>query len=320
MSKNPIAVARKNEGNNFFKAKDYRNAIIKYSEAIEADPTDVTFFSNRSACYAALEEWEQAAEDGKQCIIINRSFVKGYFRAGLAYQNMGNLEAALDVVKRGLGVESTNADLKRMSREIEEAMRIRRVDAAIESANKLLAANEITDAYKTVDAALRLDPNNSTLNNLMDKIRPKYERAEKARVAGLDRNERMKEEGDTKFKNADFEGAIAAYTRCIESLRDDSNPLAIKCYANRAACYKQLSNFEATISDSTMVLEHKPDDVKSLIRRAQASEACERYKSALQDVRQVLAFGPDVCGKATYDLANGMQHRLNRVIAQLKQG
>lgn len=174
-----------------------------------------------SACYAALEEWEQAAEDGKQCIIINRSFVKGYFRAGLAYQNMGNLEAALDVVKRGLGVESTNADLKRMSREIEEAMRIRRVDAAIESANKLLAANEITDAYKTVDAALRLDPNNSTLNNLMDKIRPKYERAEKARVAGLDRNERMKEEGDTKFKNADFEGAIAAYTRCIESLRDD---------------------------------------------------------------------------------------------------
>lgn len=250
------------EGNNFFKAKDYRNAIIKYSEAIEADPTDVTFFSNRrlitlslchslflsslysllhysthsnyfyflfyfSACYAALEDWENAAEDGKQCIIINRSFVKGYFRAGLAYQNMGNLEAALDVVKRGLGVESTNADLKRMSREIEEAMRIRRVDAAIESANKLLAANEINDAYKTVDAALRLDPNNSTLNGLMDRIRPKYERAEKARVAGLDRNERMKEEGDTKFKNADFEGAIAAYTRCIESLRDDVSLLLI---------------------------------------------------------------------------------------------
>jgi hypothetical protein len=56
------------------------------------------------------------------------------------------------------------------------------------------------------------------------------------------------------------------------------------------------------------------------MRRAQASEACERYKSALQDVRQVIAFGPEVCGKATYDLANGMQHRLNRVINQLKQG
>ena len=152
---------------------------------------------------------------------MNRNFVKGYFRAGLALQNAGNLEAALEVVKRGLAVEPSNADLKRMSREIEEAMRLRRVDAAIEQANKLLANNEITDAYKTVDNALRLDPTNSTLNRLMDTIRPKYERAEKSRVAGLDRNERMKEEGDTKFKNADFEGAIACYTKCINAIGDD---------------------------------------------------------------------------------------------------
>ena len=54
------------------------------------------------------------------------------------------------------------------------------------------------------------------------------------------------------------------------------------------------------------------------MRRAQAFEACERYKLAIQDVRLVLSFGPEACGKATYDLANGMQHRLNRVIAQMK--
>ena len=29
------------------------------------------------------------------------------------------------------------------------------------------------------------------------------------------------------------------------------------------------------------------------MRRAQAYEACERYKSALQDVRQVLAYGQE---------------------------
>lgn len=72
------------------------------------------------------------------------------------------------------------------------------------------------------------------------------------------------------------------------------------------------------IGDSTAVLEYKPDDIKALVRRAQAYEACERYKSALQDVRQVLAYGAEAVGKPTYDLANGMQHRLNRVIAQLK--
>lgn len=55
------------------------------------------------------------------------------------------------------------------------------------------------------------------------------------------------------------------------------------------------------------------------MRRAQASEASERYKSALQDVRQVLALGQEAVGKATYDLANGMQHRLNRVIADMRK-
>lgn len=65
-------------------------------------------------------------------------------------------------------------------------------------------------------------------------------------------------------------------------------------------------------------MEYKPDDVKALIRRAQAFEACERYKSALQDVRQVLALGQEFVGKPTFDLANGMQHRLNKVIQQLR--
>lgn len=97
-----------------------------------------------------------------------------------------------------------------------------------------------------------------------------------------------------------------------------SSELALKCYANRSACYKQLSNFDHTIADCTAVLEYKPEDVKSLVRRAQAFEACERYKSALQDVRAVLALGVDVAGKASFDLCNGMQHRLNRVIQQLK--
>jgi stress-induced-phosphoprotein 1 len=319
MSKNQKALAAKAEGNAFFKNKQYSQAIEKYTEAIELDNTDVTFFSNRSACYAALNEWAKAAEDGKNCIVTNRSFVKGYFRAALALQKMENYEAAMDVVKRGLGVDSANADLKRMSRELEESMRLRRVEAAIEQARKQLRANEINDAFKTVDGALRLDPNNPTLNKLMEEIKPKYERAEKQRVAGLDRTERMKEEGDNFFKAAQFENAIKSYTDCLNALRDDSCELALKCYANRAACNKQISNFEGTIADSTMVLEHKPNDIKSLMRRAQASEASERYKSALQDVRQVLALGYDTVGKSTYDLANGMQHRLNRVIADLKK-
>jgi stress-induced-phosphoprotein 1 len=314
------AQALKAAGNDFFKNKNYENAIAKYTEAIAADPSDVTFYSNRSACYAALNKWTEAAEDGRQCIIVDKTFVKGYFRAALGQQNMGNLDAASDYVVRGLGIEPSNADLKKMSREIDEAQRQKKVESSITTAEQQLASNDAVSAFKTVDAALRLDPNNERLKKLLARIKPLYDRAEKERVSTLDPTERIKEEGDNLYKASQFEKAISSYTKAIDGIKDKTSEIALKCYGNRAACYKQLSNFDGTIGDCTHILEYKPDDIKSLIRRAQAYEACERYKLALQDVRQVIAFGVDAAGKATYDLANGMQHRLNRVIAQLKNG
>ena len=208
------------EGNNFFKAKSYEQAIEKYTEAIALDPSDVTFYSNRSACYAALGKWTEAAEDGRQCIVTDKSFVKGYFRAALAHQALGNLEAASEAVKRGLGIDSTSADLKRMSKEIDESSRMKKVDAMIAQAEKQLASSDVTGAYKPLDNALRLDPTNSMLNRMMDKVRPKFEMAEKHRMASLDPKERLKEEGDTLFKAANFEGAIKAYTKCLDSISD----------------------------------------------------------------------------------------------------
>jgi tetratricopeptide (TPR) repeat protein len=149
--------------------------------------------------------------------------VKGYFRYALALQNQGNLDGALDAVKRGLGIESSNADLKKMSRELEEAQRVKKVEAFISQAEAQLQSKDITSAYKTVDTALRLDPTNTELNNLMNKIRPLYEKAEKQRHSKLDPKEKIKEEGDTFFKAANFESAIKSYTKCLDAISDKVN-------------------------------------------------------------------------------------------------
>jgi hypothetical protein len=72
--------------------------------------------------------WNEASEDGRLCIMTDKSFIKGYYRQALGLQNLGNLDAALDAVKRGLGIDSQNADLIRMSGQIEEAQRLRRTE------------------------------------------------------------------------------------------------------------------------------------------------------------------------------------------------
>ena len=66
------------------------------------------------------------------------------------------------------------------------------------------------------------------------------------------------------------------------------------------------------------MLEIEHENVKALIRRAQAFEGVERYRFALQDVKTVLAMSFDKVGKVNFDLCNMMQHRLNRTVQQLK--
>jgi len=78
--------------------------------------------------------------------------------------------------------------------------------------------------------------------------------------------------------------------------------------------------FDETISDCTMVLELDENNVKALVRRAQAFEACERFKSALQDVKFALNLGQAQLGGPTWTQCNQMQHRLQSVIRKLKSG
>merc|ERR1711906_53609 len=98
-------------------------------------------------------------------------------------------------------------------------------------------------------------------------------------------------------------GAIDHYTKRLDTLQNDGksgSDLALEAYANRAACYKQISNFDGVISDCTAVLEVDPENVKALIRRAQAFEGVERYRFALQDVKQVLGMSYHKVGKQNF--------------------
>jgi stress-induced-phosphoprotein 1 len=109
----PLPPTHTREGNAAFKAGDYSRAIEKYGEAIAIDPTNHTYWSNRAASYAGLEDWANSRDDAKQCIGADKSFVKGYFRMATAQKNLGDFDGARETLVRGLAVEPRNADLKK---------------------------------------------------------------------------------------------------------------------------------------------------------------------------------------------------------------
>jgi len=261
MPKNPEAEKKKGLGNDAFKNGDFSGAVDRYTEAIEIDSSNHVYYSNRSMCLEKLGRNDEALADGKQCISIDSSFIKGYFRKALAEENLGKYIDSLKTLKDGQKVAWDNVDLKKKI-------------AAVEP----LAEQEKQDSRR-----------------------------------GLPREALEKEKGNDCFKNAQYDKAIDHYTKSLNIITDKSSALAISCYNNRAACNQQMSNFQAVVEDCTAVLETDDKNLKALLRRGLAFEGLERYKSALQDIRGVLAIDPRV------EVANKAQHRIGSAVRQLKK-
>jgi len=70
------------------------------------------------------------------------------------------------------------------------------------------------------------------------------------------------------------------YTEAL-ALIPEGHALSAICFANRAACYLSLKDYQKVVEDADKGLKVEPKYVKLLLRRAQAYEALEKLDQAL---------------------------------------
>lgn len=124
------ADALKTEGNRAMAAKNFDEAIEKYTAAINLNPKNAVYFSNRAAAYSSSSQHAKAVEDAKQAIAIDPTFLKAYSRLGLAQYALGDAKAAMEAYKKGLEQEGDSPSAA-MTKGFETAKR--RVEEALES-------------------------------------------------------------------------------------------------------------------------------------------------------------------------------------------
>jgi len=106
------AAEAKDKGNKFFLGKQYSQAVDWYTKAINFDPTDAAFYSNRAAAYMGMNKFEEALADSEKCIKLMPNWVKGYYRKGAALVSLSRYEEAARAFRKGIECEPNNEDLK----------------------------------------------------------------------------------------------------------------------------------------------------------------------------------------------------------------
>lgn len=89
------AEAYKAAGNRFFKEKDYKNAIIQYTKAIELIPSSATYLGNRAAAYMSNGNYEAALDDCLRATDIDPQNPKILLRLARIYTSLGQPEEAI---------------------------------------------------------------------------------------------------------------------------------------------------------------------------------------------------------------------------------
>lgn len=103
-----LALVKKNEGNQAFELKDYEHAFQLYSEAIENDPNNPVFYTNRAAALVRLGRTKEALLDAQKAKKIDKKWIKSYFREGEAYLLLNELGEAAASFWEGLQIEPNN--------------------------------------------------------------------------------------------------------------------------------------------------------------------------------------------------------------------
>ncbi|CAG8489903.1 6181_t:CDS:2 [Paraglomus occultum] len=148
IDKNPAAAESvKNAANDEYKAGHYQEAVRLYTQAIEMDVSNPTYYSNRAAARMMLKQTEQALADCKQALALDPNLLKALMRAGKCNFLLGNLSEAQHMYATALNIDPTNTQLLHDHKQLEL------VNYYIEQANVYRQNQQYKLAINSIDRA-----------------------------------------------------------------------------------------------------------------------------------------------------------------------
>lgn len=172
------AIEEKNKGNAAYKEKNFAQAHIHYDKAIELDPTNITFYTNKAAVLFEEGRFDECIEMCKKAVDIGREhqadfklIAKALGRISTSYLKQDNLKDGLVWLDKSLS-EFRDPELVKkrvqVAKELAEKERLAYINPEIaqqekEKGNEFFKKADYPNAMKHYNEAIKRDPDNAVL-------------------------------------------------------------------------------------------------------------------------------------------------------------
>jgi len=98
-------------GNDMFRANDFMQAALQYTEALGQIPDDCKILANRAQCWLKVGDHEKALEDACRCTEVDPTYPKGWFRKGMSLHAMKRYPEAIPALLEAEKLEPSNKQI-----------------------------------------------------------------------------------------------------------------------------------------------------------------------------------------------------------------
>ncbi|KAJ5171310.1 uncharacterized protein N7500_004093 [Penicillium coprophilum] len=191
-----MAQELKAKGNELFKAGDYTGAEDFFSQAIQKNPHDATFFTNRAITRIKLAKWADVEHDARAAIEIyglkNPIALKSHYYLAQALLGLQRPQEAHDVASDAYqqSLAAKNAQSENLSRTVLRAKQ--QIWAARETAR----VRELNETLGSVEALVEAD-----VTRALAELQGRLERGEIGEIGFGEDQKALREDAETKVRN-----------------------------------------------------------------------------------------------------------------------
>lgn len=177
--------------------------------------------------------------------------------------------------------------------------KIKSNDEIVDDITKDLEKTVFDDNFKEQDPLVKSEDEESEDDEMSDVDDESLKEreislSEEDKISRKDEAHRLKEEGNTQFKEKNFKEAATLYTTALKTCPLSYTNERSVMFSNRAACKVKLEKKDEAVMDCSKALELNPNYLKAVLRRAQLYREMEKLDESLVDYQRVLELDSNI--------------------------